>query len=94
MGEAGLRYEDFLIMTPEELESVLRALRERDARLERLALERGRLFSVMQMQPHCNNKLDPREVLPFEWDRKTTTPVPDKETARKGLESFLRRVRR
>ncbi|MDE6479270.1 MAG: hypothetical protein K2L45_03295 [Muribaculaceae bacterium] len=97
MGVVGLSFGDFCILTFDEFESIVKAHREREERMRRDEWERMRLHAVMTMQPHCRKKLDPKKVLPFEWEKShshgnvNTTPELSKDEAK---EAFMRRIGR
>lgn len=93
MALAGLSLGDFERLTPDELESVFSAWRDERERRRRESWEQLRLGSWLTIRPHCKDLPGPEEVLPFEWDRKMTTPLQDKETARQDLSELLERVR-
>lgn len=93
MALAGLSLGDFERLTPDELESVFRAWSEERERRRRESWEQLRLGSWLTIRPHCKDLPGPEEVLPFEWDRKMTTPLADKETARREVSELLARVR-
>ncbi len=69
LGVVGLSFGDFCILTFDEFEAVMKAHRERDDLMRHEEWERMRLNAVMTMQPHCKKKLDPRKVLPFDWEK-------------------------
>ena len=95
MGVVGLSFGDFCLLTFDEFEAVLKAHRERDDMMRQEEWERMRLNAVMTLQPHCNKRLDPRKVLPFEWEKTRSgrhvnaTPELSKAEAK---DAFLKRI--
>lgn len=95
LGVVGLSFGDFCILTFDEFQAVLKAYREREEMMCHEEWERMRLHAVMTMQPHCGKKLDPKKVLPFEWEkskkpgRENTAPELSKAEAK---EAFLKRI--
>ncbi len=72
LGVVGLSFGDFCILTFDEFEAVMKAHKERQELREQGEWERMRLHAVMTMQPHCKKKLDPKKILPFDWEHKRT----------------------
>ena len=95
LGVVGLSFGDFCVLTFDEFEAVLKAHRERDDMMRHEGWERMRLQAVMTMQPHCRKKLDPKKVLPFEWEKPKRhghiNPTPELSKA-EAKEAFLRRI--
>lgn len=93
MGDAGLTFRDFCILTFDELQEILRVCRER--REERIHddWERMRMHAAITMQPHCKKRLDPKRLIRFPWDsgQKNSTRILNKDQAK---EAFLARIRK
>ena len=95
LGVVGLSFGDFCRLRFDEFEAVLRAHNQREEMRERSEWERMRLHAVMTMQPHCGKKLDPRKLLPFDWERPhrpghfNSAPELSKAEAK---EAFLKRI--
>lgn len=94
VGCVGMSYEDFVRLTPGELEVVFRAYKERRKADYRDSWERMRQLAVMTMQPHCKSRLSGRRILPFPWEReerrRPSADIPDKRTAREVFEAMRR----
>lgn len=96
VGVVGISLDDFRMLTPSELESILTAHQEREESARRDDWERMRLLATMVMQPHCKKRLSPGTLLPFPWEKKPrhtdhTPAIPDKETAKRRFEALLKR---
>ncbi|MDE6380674.1 MAG: hypothetical protein K2L11_09390 [Muribaculaceae bacterium] len=93
LGVVGLSFGDFCRLTFGEFEAVMKAHNEAETIRQQGEWERMRLHAAMTMQPHCKRKLDPRKLLPFEWEKKgpdvTKSAVLSKDEAK---EAFMRRI--
>lgn len=68
-----ISYNDFCWCTPEEFEEVCKAWQEtRDAEYKE-NWERTRLLATITIQPHVKQKLTAQKLLPFAWDKKTSS---------------------
>lgn len=64
-----MSYRDFCRMTPDEFEAVCRAHRDESERLSRERWEVMRMEASIMIQPHVRQKLTPRRLLPFPWEK-------------------------
>lgn len=46
----------------------------------------------MTMQPHCRKKIDPKKVLPFEWEKPGHAKSAPELSKAEAKEAFLRRI--
>ena len=84
----GMSRADFCRMSPAEFYYVSRAHREEQERLSRERWEIMRLEAAILIQPHVKNRITPKKLLPFPWEKSKENEVSDE-----GL-SFAERKRR
>lgn len=89
MGSAGLSFEDFRMLTPEELEEVFDAHRTSHEADSRERWEQVRIQTAYSIQPHVKKRITPQQLIPLKWD-KPTGEVLDREEHRKRFESFMK----
>ncbi len=61
--------DDFCQCTPLEFQAVYEAWAGNERRKERGAWERTRMQCTTMLQPYSKKRLEPQDVLRFEWDR-------------------------
>lgn len=100
MGVGGLRFHDFCLLTPFELQAVVDAVADHDDNQQRGAWERARIIGCMSLSPWAKGGVRPEAVMPLPWDGKGTDRyankpprVETKEQARENLDKLLKRVK-
>lgn len=81
---------DFCRCTPLEFRAIHEAWADNERRRERGAWERTRMQCTTMLQPYSRHKLNPEDVLRFEWDASTASATDDTEklTAKEIRERF------
>ena len=68
VGCIGMSVDDFCRCTPLEFRAIHEAWADNERRKERGAWERTRMQCTTMLQPYSRHRLDPEDVLRFEWD--------------------------
>lgn len=90
VGCIGMSVDDFCQCTPLEFQAVYEGWAEAEKRRERAAWERTRLLCTTMLQPYSKKRLEPQDVMRFEWDASTGSATDDTEklTAKEIRERF------
>ena len=72
MGRVGIRREDFLRLTPEELEAVLKHHAQYREEQMQTGWEQARMIAFAAVAPHTSRLRRPEDLIPFPWDEKAT----------------------
>lgn len=69
VGVMGMSRADFCRMSPLEFYHVSKAHREEQERLSRERWEIMRMEALIMIQPHIKDRITPKKLLPFPWDK-------------------------
>lgn len=69
MGVMGMSRRDFCAMSPDEFYEASRVHREEQERQSRERWEIMRMEASILIQPHVKNRITPRKLLPFPWEK-------------------------
>lgn len=94
-----MSYAEFCGLEPCEFSYIYEAYSDEHAERNKDAWERMRILASITIQPHVKNRVIPRKLLEFPWEKKTLThnkptpPVSKEESIRK-FEALLKRVKK
>ena len=88
LGCIGLSLDDFCRCTPAEFSAIHQCWADNERRKERGAWERTRMQCTTMLQPYSRHRLDPEDVLRFEWDGDHGDDDTEKLTAKEIRERF------
>lgn len=99
VGDIGLPYSDFCILTPEEFSHIYKAYSEERTAQYQDGWERMRMLATITIQPYAKKGLTPHGLLPFPWEKKKpeytkVSPAVSKEDALKRFEKVLEKTGR
>lgn len=99
VGDIGLPYSDFCILTPEEFSHIYKAYSEERTAQYQDGWERMRMLATITIQPYAKKRLTPHGLLPFPWEKKKpeytkVSPAVSKEDALKRFEKVLEKTGR
>ena len=91
MGCVGMSMKDFDRCTPLEFSEIAKAWHCHQEALMHMSWEQTRYLMTSIMQPSNSKKLNPRDVMIFEWDKKTPPKVVERST-RERMEEIRKRL--
>ena len=68
VGRIDMSLDDFCRCTPLEFSAIAEGWNEGEQARQRAAWERARLQCTCMLQPYSKKRLEPQDVLKFEWD--------------------------
>ena len=71
MGRVGIRREDFLRLTPEELEAVLKHHAQYREEQMQTGWEQARMIAFAAVAPHTSRLRGPEDLVRFPWEEET-----------------------
>ncbi len=89
-----MSYAEFCRLDPEEFSHIYRAFCDQAGALYRDNWERMRMLASIVIQPHVKNRLTPRGLIPFPWDKETAKGKPEVETKEEARERFTSLMKR
>lgn len=98
VGVIGLSYVEFCRLEPYEFSYIYEAYSDERAERDQADWERMRMLASITIQPHVKNRVIPRKLLEFPWEKKALKhnkpdhPV-SKEDSIRRFESLLKRVK-
>lgn len=98
VGCIGLSYAEFCGIEPREFSCIYEAYNNEQTAQYRDKWERMRMLASITIQPHVKNRVIPRKLLEFPWEKKTlkhNKPLPpvSKEDSIRRFESLLKRAK-
>ena len=75
----GMSRKDFCRMSPEEFCHAAQAHRDEQERLSRERWEIMRMEAAILIQPHVKNRLTPKKLLPFPWEKSNDAVEPEED---------------
>ena len=72
MGRVRMSRENFLQLTPEELEAVLKHHSQYREEQMQTGWEQARMIAFAAVAPHTSRLRRPEDLIPFSWDEKAT----------------------
>lgn len=88
-----MSYAEFCRLEPEEFSHIYRAYCDQAGAQYRDSWERMRMLASIVIQPHVKNRLTPRGLIPFPWDKemKVEKPILSKDEAKRRFEAVIRK---
>lgn len=91
MGCMGMRLNDFCLCTPAEFRAIFNAWQKREEMKQRQEWERTRMACLCSLQPYSKRKLDPTDILLFDWEKGNATEA-DSTLTREQVKARYRRA--